>query len=157
MRHCPFVVGFEEGAAALAAARLMHSSWEGARESQKTGEGREGWACSCLASEPAQSPSARDGALEQVASLRASVPILPPPCQSGQLLAAEQCSGSQWQEQEQLEQALASLPRMLLQMFPCALTPLRGLGFRSLGAWTVPVPLRVHISLCWQRVGSVLP
>lgn len=92
MRHCPFVAGFEEGAAALAAARLMHSSWEGARERVRKQERarRAGhahaWHQGC---QPARSPSARDGALEQVASLRASVSVLPPPCRSGQLLAAE--------------------------------------------------------------------
>lgn len=67
--------------------------------------------------------------------------VLPLPAQPGQLLAAGQCSGSQCQEQEQLEQALASLLGMSLQVLPCALTPLGALGLGGPGAWTVPVPL----------------
>lgn len=83
------------------------------------------------------------------------MPILPPSCQSRRLLAAGQCSGSQ--RQKQLEQALASLPRTLL-MLPCALTPSRVLGFTLVhGQSQCPCGPGVYISVCWQRMGPLLP
>lgn len=94
---------------------------------------------------------------ERVASLKALVPGLRPPPQARQPLAAGSHSGSQGREQEQARAGAALLPRMHLQMPPCAvpgweqrlcpgplhqLHPLLGvLVLRSPGAQTVPVLL----------------
>lgn len=107
-----------------------------------------GWACSCLAPGlPAWPEPLCQGSslsLEQVASLRASVPILPPPPHTGQLLAAGQCSGSQWQEHEQLEQALAAPGNALSDAVLCS-DPFRGAGLQ--GPWGMDSP---SATVAWE-------